>query len=89
MQLRWPDWSGGANHPCLIDAQRNFADCGASDPTCRDRVRPPALEDLRDPGFHAIRDGSCFEPRGVKQAPFPSDPTWLYWWRPSFWRRKG
>ncbi|MFC5904955.1 CPCC family cysteine-rich protein [Streptomyces zhihengii] len=29
VQLRWPDWTGGANRPSLIEAQVNFTDFGA------------------------------------------------------------
>jgi hypothetical protein len=28
-----------------------------------------------------------FEPEGKQDAPWPEDPTVLYWWRPTFWRR--
>jgi hypothetical protein len=32
VQLRWPDWSGGANKASLIAAQVNFTRIGASEP---------------------------------------------------------
>jgi Cysteine-rich CPCC len=31
VQLRWPDWSAGANRTSLIEAQQNFQDYGACD----------------------------------------------------------
>lgn len=29
VQLRWPEWAGGANKPSLIESQHNFARKGA------------------------------------------------------------
>lgn len=88
VQLRWPDFAGGANHPSLIEAQGNFARLGASDAGCVDRVRPPGPNDQRESGFRSLSDASGFEPRGKKVAPYPDDPTTLYWWRSTWWRRK-
>jgi hypothetical protein len=86
-QLRWPDWAGGANHPSLVEAQRNFVRIGASDTSCTGRVRAVAHQDERDEGFRLVMDTDAFEPRGIKDAPYPTDATTLYYWRPTFWRR--
>lgn len=88
VQLRWPDFAGGANHPSLIEAQGNYARFGASDADSFTRVRPAGPSDQRDSGFSPLSDAFDFEPRGKKLAPYPEDPTTFYWWRPTFWRRR-
>ncbi|MCW2787494.1 MAG: hypothetical protein JWP74_4011 [Marmoricola sp.] len=87
VQLRWPDWAGGANHPSLIESQRNFADIGAKEAKSVRHVRAPQPDEPLDVQWRPIdphRDN--FEQRGVKEAPWPDDLTVLYWWRPGFWR---
>jgi Cysteine-rich CPCC len=87
VQLRWPDLSGGANKPSLIDAQASFARIGASEPRLARRVRPSLPGKPLDVGWRPIdRAVDRFEPTGVQEAPWPDDCTVLYWWRPTFWR---
>ncbi len=84
--LRWPLMTGGANRASLVEAQRSYAEIGASEERFRDRVVEPG--DLpRDSGFRPIDlDRDAFEPTHEQRAPWPEDRTVLYWWRPGFWR---
>lgn len=84
VQLRWPDWSGGANGPSLVDAQREHAERGASEAVLTDRVPRTAPLDPRWRPVDLTTDR--FEPRGLSEAPWPADRTSLYWWRPNYWR---
>ncbi|MGH3503965.1 MAG: CPCC family cysteine-rich protein [Nocardioidaceae bacterium] len=88
VQLRWPDWPGGANTLSLIAAQHAYAHTGACGSGALPYVRVPTADDQRDPGWCPIRPYvDDFEPRGEQHADWPDDPTTLYWWRPTFWRR--
>ena len=87
VQLRWPDWAGGANKPHLLDAQRTYAAEGVCETRLISHVRPATDGERLDPDWRPIdltRDS--FEARGVQDDPWPDDRTQLYWWRPSFWR---
>ncbi|MFK0017281.1 CPCC family cysteine-rich protein [Streptomyces sp. NPDC091027] len=89
-QLRWPDYSRGANRPSLIEAQQNFQGYGACDERFLEHVRHPEDEEPPDPSWRPIDTGrDRFEPKGVQQAAWPDDRTVLYWWRyrsAGFWR---
>ena len=82
VQLRWPDYVGGANRPSLIEAQQNFIRFGACDERSVRHVRPPAEDEPVDPAWRPIdQQRDRFEPIGVKGVPWPADLTTLYWWR--------
>lgn len=51
VQLKDPDYKGGANVVSLREAQRNFQKYAASDLACRGNTRPPRLEEARDSGW--------------------------------------
>ncbi|MEQ0557465.1 CPCC family cysteine-rich protein [Amycolatopsis sp. NEAU-NG30] len=89
IQLRWPDRPGGANSLSLIDAQRAYAELGAMEHRFTGIVRMAAPDEPLDDGWRpvdlAVDD---FEPMDVSEAPWPADLTSLYWWRPTFWRRR-
>jgi hypothetical protein len=51
VQLADPDRAGGANAVSLREAQRNFAEYGASELRFRSCVRRPAPGDVRDPAW--------------------------------------
>jgi hypothetical protein len=88
IQLRWPDWGGGANAPSLRESQLNVARLGAMEERFIRNVRPPGANERVDDGWRPIEAGrDLFEPRGVQERPWPDDLTVLYWWRPTFWRR--
>lgn len=87
VQLRYPMLAGGANPNSLIDAQANFVATGSSHPRRAVRVRPPAADEFRDEGWRPLelaRDNFELERGGT----WPSDYTALYWWRPTYWRRR-
>ncbi len=87
VQLRWPDYSGGANQPSLIDAQTNYKKFGAKQERILEHVRSPNSTDTRDPEWRTADPAQDrFEPRREKNANWPDDPTVLYWWRPTYWR---
>ncbi|MGZ4260927.1 MAG: CPCC family cysteine-rich protein, partial [Solirubrobacteraceae bacterium] len=51
-------------------------------------VRPATDAEPVEDGWRPIDlERDSFEPPGVQEAPWPEDPTVLYWWRPTFWRR--
>ncbi|MCT2585619.1 CPCC family cysteine-rich protein [Actinophytocola gossypii] len=88
VQLRWPDWSGGANKPSLIDAQRAYAEHGATEFRFTGLVRRGTAPEPIDAGWRLIDLAvDDFEPRGSQAASWPDDRTTLYWWRPTYWRR--
>ncbi|MET8796768.1 CPCC family cysteine-rich protein [Nocardia sp. NPDC004568] len=88
IQLRWPTFAGGANSVSLVDAQRNYEDIGACEERLRSFIRLPATDEPLDDAWRRIdltRDN--FENWDNKRrAPWPADPTVLYWWLPTFWR---
>lgn len=83
---------GGANTVSLEDAQRNYARFGTAE---RKRIyegRPPNEHDRRDPGWRPLdesRDNIEEPRRGIDYAnSYPTqDPTVLYYWRSTYWRR--
>lgn len=88
VQLRWPDWAGGANASSLIEGQQNFSRMGACTIGAVPYVRPPSAADERDPIWRPVDPAvDDFEPKAEEHAPWPKDRTVLYWWRPEFWRR--
>lgn len=90
VQLRWPSYSGGANAPCLIDAQRSYAGSGAYSTHVLKYVVSPSRSDVMDDGWRPVDlHLDDFEPRGVHEAPWPDDLATLYYWRPTFWRSSG
>jgi hypothetical protein len=91
-QLRFPRLEGGANRVSLWEAQQNYARYGVSDLRFREQVRSPAPADRQDPGWRMLDEarGEIEDPvSGVDYGPsYPDDPTTLYYWRPTFWRRE-
>lgn len=88
VQLRWPNWGGGANKPSLIEAQRTHAELGAMEGRFLPHVRSAGASEPMDEGWRPIdMTVDHFEARGVQETPWPSDYTTLYWWRSTFWRR--
>lgn len=89
IQLRWPDWAGGANAPSLIEGQRNVAVMGAMEHGFTGIVRGASDDEAREDGWRPVDlQLDSFEPKGVSEAPWPQDLTVLYWWRPTFWRAR-
>lgn len=87
VQLRWPDYSGGANRPSLIRAQRTFAESGVCELRLLPYVRPATKDDPLEPGWRPVDITiDNFEALGIQEAPWPQDRSILYWWRPTFWR---
>jgi hypothetical protein len=88
VQLRWPNYAGGANKPSLIDAQQNFKAFGASEQRRAARARPATAAEPVDPGWYVIEPSSlqAFEPVSEQILPWPADRTMLYWWRLTYWR---
>jgi hypothetical protein len=87
IQLRWPDYAGGANSPSLIEAQLNFINLGAKEARLLPHVRPATPADARDPLWKAIDPlTDRIERDSLDPDPWPEDDTTLYWWRPTYWR---
>jgi len=85
MQLRFPQLADQTNFVPLAEAQQNYAKFGAIEQRFAEDVRKPTAEDAHDPDFRPILPTDSFE-EGPSEAEGPSDPTALYYWRPTFWR---
>ena len=85
VQLRWPNWTGGANHPSLIDAQASVAVHGAIEPRFVSNIRSPHDNEPLDPQwrpFDPDRDDIEAHIRGLDYGPlWPEDWTAFYYWR--------
>lgn len=90
-QLRFPMMPGSANRVSLLDAQRNFSDCGAAETRNRDNVRHPDTVDRQERDWRPLDQAldNMEEPqRGIDyEISYPEDTTVLYYWRPTYWRR--
>ncbi|MGM7777732.1 CPCC family cysteine-rich protein [Arthrobacter sp. KNU-44] len=87
VQLRWPTFEGGANHPSLIESQRAYAKDGAMESRFVELVRPASAQEPLDNGWRPIDpERDSFEAEDEQDAKWPDDLTTLYWWRPEFWR---
>jgi Cysteine-rich CPCC len=85
-QLRFPSLADVTNTVSLREAQSNYAQFGAIEERFAGDVRKPTPEDALDPEFRPITESDSFETE-VTEDGGPSDPTALYYWRPTFWRR--
>ncbi len=91
-QLRFPRMPGSANSVSLEEAQQNFASFGAAARRLKAETRAPMSDDPREVGWRPLdpaRDNIEEPTRGVRYAesyPF-DDPTVLYYWRATYWRR--
>lgn len=88
--LRCPDVAvGGPNHVSLVEAQRNYLMYGAIEARWVDHVRPPTEQEPREAAWRpADPQLDNFEPwEPSRNCPWPDDPTVLYYWRSTFWRR--
>ncbi|MCS5497122.1 CPCC family cysteine-rich protein [Cnuibacter physcomitrellae] len=86
VQLRYPEFRGGANHPSLLEAQATFLQQGTSDPRLRQHTRPPSDAEAAEPGWRPVDSARDAYEREVGLDPWPDDLTRLYWWRPTYWR---
>jgi len=88
LQLRFPELGDQTNFVPLAEAQRNYATFGAIEQRFAEDVRKPTAEDVRDPDFRPLAADDSFEETPSEEPEGgPSDPTALYYWRPTFWRR--
>lgn len=85
-QLRFPTLADVTNIVSLREAQQSYAKFGAIESRFAEDVRKPNEEDALDPEFRAIADSDSFESE-VTEEGGPADPTALYYWRTTFWRR--
>ncbi len=91
-QLRFVEMPGVANVTSLRSAQHNYVEYGASSLRSRGMGREPLDGDKREGDWRCIdvaSDNLEHPMRGQKYADsYPaSDPTVLYYWRSSYWRR--
>ena len=86
LQLRFPELGDQTNWVPLAEAQRNYAKYGAIEERFAGDVRKPTAADALDAEFRPIEPSDSFE-AVPSDAEGPSDPTHLYYWRPTFWRR--
>jgi len=72
-----------------MEAQRNFAEFGASEVRLLLFVRSPTEEDIRDPDWRPVdplRDLFNALDHHDGTDDWPTEPTRLYYWRHDFWR---
>lgn len=85
VQLRRPDFRGGANKPSLIEAQENVARFGAVEERHIPHVRPPTASEALDPVWRRFDpDRDVIEERrsGVDYGmTYAHDRTAYYYWR--------
>ena len=84
VQLRWPDFAGGANRPSLIEAQANYPNFGAAERRLVQHVRGAAASEEIDPAwrsFDPARDAVERRVSGVDYGmTFVDDRTKYYYW---------
>jgi len=90
-QIRFMTMPGSTNHVSLLDAQKNFSECGAAEKRNADNTRQPDNDENREEGWRPIipeRDNIEQPHRGEDYATsYPQDTTVLYYWRSTYWRR--
>ena len=91
-QLRFPLMPGGANRVSLVEAQKNYAACGAAERRNAGRTREPLPGERRDEAWRPVNveGDNIEEPErgGDYKTSYPRDPTVLYYWRETYWRRR-
>lgn len=84
VQLRWPDFAGGANRPSLIEAQECVRRVGAIEERFRPHVRPAEASEPVDPAwrpFDRSRDTLEEWKPGVDYgSTYDEDRTAYYYW---------
>ena len=85
VQLRWPHFAGGANHPSLVEAQETYVRTGASDARLLEHVRPAESSEPLDPEWRPFDSERDHEERfigGVDYGKtYADDLTSYYYWR--------
>ena len=83
--------AGGANRVSLIDAQHNYLSFSASEKRRLPNVRPPYHNEHKDPLWRTIDEAKDhfekFIPGFDYGATYPHDPTSLYYWLQTYWRK--
>ncbi len=84
VQLLDPGFRGGANQPSLKESQENFQRYGAMEERFVGDVRPPALDDERDPTWRPVQSADLQHPlRPVDLKDHEWRDEVLYYWRRS------
>lgn len=92
-QLRFPLMPNVANNVSLDEAQHNYERCGAAERRNEAVARAPLESEQREEGWRPLdpeRDNIEVPQRGNDYAnSYPvEDPTVLYYWRSTYWRRQ-
>jgi hypothetical protein len=90
-QLRFAYLGGGANRVSLLEGQHAYATIGACEARFVPHVRQPTGEDRREADWRPLDP----ERDNIEQAEivtaaaetYSDDPTRLYYWRTTYWRR--
>jgi hypothetical protein len=73
----------------LIECQRNYLAGGTSEARLLPYVRAPLADEPLEQGWRPLdRARDAFEPNDVTEDAWPEDSSYLYWWRPTYWRRR-
>ena len=90
MHLRFVLFGGLPNGISLAEAQQNVVQIGAKDAAALGSVRFPNASDKRDPDWRPF-DPETDEAEGIPTdfdgLSEPEDPTSLYYWLPTYYRR--
>jgi len=90
-QLRFADMTGVSNHVTLVTGQKNFIEYGAAERRNISAARDPVPGEQRDASWRPIdenKDNIEYPQSGIDYATsYPRDPTVLYYWRETYWRR--
>jgi hypothetical protein len=84
-QLRWPTLAGLSNSVSLVEGQQNRQRFGAIEERFAGDVRPATPQEPLDETWYPIDNPNSFEGPD-DSAPWPEDPSGLYYWRPNYWR---
>lgn len=84
LQLLDPAFGGGANAPSLLECQANYRCFGACEARFRELVRPPTVEEAKDPEWRPAQDSDLRWSRLPKELAGEEHDrleTWYYWKR--------
>jgi hypothetical protein len=88
VQLRFARMPGGANEMSLLEAQQNFAKFGSKRPAPDRYARQPNNRDTREKEWRPLNEETDnIEDHEIVDG-YRALGEDLYYWRPTYWRRK-
>lgn len=87
-QLADPLLADGENQECLCDAQRTYRARGHVIDDWRGMPAPPTEREPLELGWRPLDPAADLAATLPAPTPWPEDPTHLYYWRDTYWRRQ-